>query len=212
MCRRDTNDMLVRNFLDHYKVNLLSMPGRRVVCGSVYVKQGKQVTAPGLLSEIVKPELILRRPFKEPKLADLSGVWSGSVSLDVGIALLHNFLAALGAAGLIDKLRASIEHTDVHSVRFRFREVSRESISPMALGNALAGHQLNWDNGWVKDGNQYFAVASVLRSASISIQGRDQRDAAVGLGEGRAGERERGDLQRNRPARRRGRALRAALG
>jgi hypothetical protein len=54
----------------------------------------------------------------------------------------------------------------------------------MALGNALAGHQLNWDNGWVKDGNQYFAVASVLRSASISIQGRDRRDAAAGLGVG----------------------------
>ncbi len=184
MCRRDTNDVLIRKFLRDYQVNLLSMPGRRVRCGSVYIKQGKRITAPGLLSEIIQPELALESPFVEDDLAGLSGTWSGSVSLTVGIRLLSNFLAVLGAGGLIDKLQASVKETRVRSVAFRFKKVSRESLSPAGLGTALVGHRLVQANPWVKEGNQYFAVASVLRSASISIQGRDEQDSAVGLGAG----------------------------
>jgi hypothetical protein len=184
MCRRDTNDILIRRFLDRYQVNLLSMPGRRVRCGSVYIKDGHRITAPGSLSEIIEPALILGDPFQESNLADLSGTWSGSVSLTVGIKLLSNFLNALGAAGLIDKLQASVSETSVRNVAFRFKEVSRESLSPTGLGRALAGHRLMLANPWVKAGNQYFAVAAVLRSGSISIQGRDQHDSAAGLGAG----------------------------
>jgi hypothetical protein len=72
----------------------------------------------------------------------------------------------------------------VRNVAFRFRQVSRESLSPTALGAALAGHHLASSNLWVREGNQYFAVASVLRSGSISIQGRDKQDSAADLGVG----------------------------
>lgn len=184
MCRRDSNDVLVRKFLNDYQVNLLSMPGRRVQCGSVYIKQGKRITAPGLLSEIVAPELTLESPFVEGDLADLSGTWSGSVSLTVGIKLLSNFLNALGASGLINKLQASVQETSVRNVAFRFQKVSRESLSPAGLGTALVGHHFVPVHPWVEEGNRYFAVASVLRSASISIQGRDKQDSAVSLGAG----------------------------
>jgi hypothetical protein len=186
MCRRDTTDQLIRKFLDDYQVNLLSMPGRRVRCGSVYIKEGKRLTAPGLLSEIIQPELTLPDPFPEDDLSDLSGTWSDSVSLSVGIKLLSNFLTALGVGGLIDKLQASVKQTSVRNVAFRFKKVSRESLSPAGLGTALVGHHFRPGHPWVKDGNQYFAVASVLRSASISIQGRDKQDSAVGLGAGLA--------------------------
>ena len=186
MCRRDTNDELIRKFLDRYQVNLLSMPGRRVQCGSVYIKQGKRITAPGLLSEIITPELTLESPYVEDDLADLSGTWSGSVSLTVGVKLLSNFLIALGAGGVIDKLQASAKETSARNVAFRFKKVSRESLSPVGLGTALVGHQFVQAHPWVQDGNQYFAVAAVLRSASISIQGRDKQDSAVGLGAGLA--------------------------
>jgi hypothetical protein len=184
MCRRDTNDVLVRKFLDRYQVNLLSMPGRRVGCGSVYIKEGQRITAPSLLSEIIEPALTLGTPFVENDLADLSGTWSGSVSLGVGIKLLSNFLNALGAAGLIDKLQASVKETSVRNVAFRFKGVSRESLSPAGLGTALVGHRLMQSHPWVKEGNQYYAVASVLRSGSISIQGRDKQDSAADLGAG----------------------------
>ena len=184
MCRRDTNDILIRRFLDRYQVNLLSMPGRRVRCGSVYIKEGGRITAPGLLSEIIEPPLILADPFVENDMADLSGTWSDSVSFKIGIGLLENFLNALGAAGLIDKLQASVKGTSVRNIAFRFQQVSRESLSPAGLGAALSGHRFARSNPWVRDGNQYFAVASVLRSGSISIQGRDKGDSAADLGAG----------------------------
>jgi hypothetical protein len=187
MCRRDSNDVLVRKFLNDYQVNLLSMPGRRVQCGSVYIKQGKRITAPGLLSEIIAPKLTLESPFVEDDLADLSGTWSASVSLTVGIKLLSNFLNALGASGLIiNKLQASVKEANVRSVAFRFQKVSRESLSPAGLGTALVGHHFVPAHPWVAEGNRYLAVASVLRSASISIEGRDQQDSAVSLGAGLA--------------------------
>ncbi len=184
MCRRDTNDILIRRFLDRYQVNLLSMPGRRVQCGSVYIKEGGRITAPGLLNEIIEPPVTLAKPFVEDDLADLSGTWSNSVSLTVGIKLLDNFLNALGAAGLINKLQASLKETGVRNMAFRFKQVSRESLSPAGLGQALAGHHLARSSPWVRDGNQYFAVAAVLRSGSISIQGRDKQDSAADLGAG----------------------------
>ena len=184
MCRRDTNDVLIRRFLDRYQVNLLSMPGRRVKCGSVYIKEGGRITAPGLLSDIVDPPITLAEPFKEDDLADLSGTWSDSVSFKIGIGLLENFLNMMGAAGLIDKLQASVKETSVRNIAFRFKQVSRESVSPTALGQALAGHHLVSSHSWVSDGNQYFVVAGVLRSGSVSIQGRDKQDSAADLGVG----------------------------
>lgn len=184
MCRRDSTDVLIRRFLDLYQVNLLSMPGRRVACGSVYIKEGKRVTAPGSLSDIIAKGIILDKPRVDPDLADLRGTWSDSTSLEVGIGLLRNFLIALGAAGLIDDLRASAQTTNVREIAFRFRRVSREWLSPTGLAAALAGHRFDTANPLVIPGNQYFVVASVLRSKSISIQGRDNAGSAAGLGAG----------------------------
>lgn len=186
MCRRDANDELLRGFLDHYQVNLLSMPGRRVQCGSVYIDESGRLTAPGLLSDIVQPKITLKKPFVERQLPDLSGTWSASISVRVGIGLLENFLTALGAAGLIHELKASVQNTNARSVAFRFAKVSRESILPTALGTALIGRHLLQSHPWVRQGNRYYVVAAVLRSKSISVQGRDKRDSAVNLGAGLA--------------------------
>jgi hypothetical protein len=184
MCRRDSNDVLVRNFLDHYQVNLLRMPGRRVQCGSVYISESGRYAAPGLLSDIVKPPITLPEPYREERLADLSGRWSGSISVDVGVGLLENFLIALGAAGLIHELKASVQRTNARAIAFRFAQVSRESLTPTGLGNALTGCRLVRPNPWVQPGNRYYAVAAVLRSRSISVQGSDQRGIGVDLGVG----------------------------
>jgi hypothetical protein len=184
MCRRDTQDLLVRKFLDSYSVNLLAMPGRRVECGSVYIKAGPRMSAPGHLSDIVEPAISLPDPFHEDDLADLSGVWSDSVSLDVGLGLLDNYLAALGAVGFIDSLHASFQHTGTRHVAVRFNRVSRDSISATALGRALIGRRLIAGNPWVSAGNAYYAVGAVLCSSSMSIQARDDSGAALGLGAG----------------------------
>jgi hypothetical protein len=184
MCRRDTNDVLVRRFLDRYQLNLLALPGRRVRCGSVYIQEGKRLTSPGWLGDLVEPELQLDEPFPEPEMPDLCDEWSDSYSIEVGIGLLRGFLAALGVAPLIDELKISAKGSAARTIAFRFREVSRESLSPTQLAAALEGHRLRRSSGWTQKGNRYFAVAAVVRSRSLSIRGHDSQDSAVDLGAG----------------------------
>src|SRR4051812_19820378 len=107
MCKRSKPDPLAEIFLRQYRMNLLKLPGSRVRCGSVFVKQGKALTAPGALADLVEPALELPAPYLETNLPDLRGTWSRTISTQLGLGLLENFLAALGAPGLIDELRAS---------------------------------------------------------------------------------------------------------
>ena len=184
MCRRDTDDPLVRTFLDRYRVNLLALPGTRVQCGSVYVQEGDNLTAPGALADLVEPAITLPDPYVEDRLPDLSGKWSARVEVGAGIGLLENFLTALGAAAAVDELKASVNRTRTREVAFRFREAGRESLSPTGLGQALVGRRFTESNPWVREGNRYFVVAAVIRSPSISVQGLDERSSAVDLGAG----------------------------
>ncbi|MGO9902611.1 MAG: hypothetical protein ACLP0J_23655 [Solirubrobacteraceae bacterium] len=169
-------------FIKNYGLNLLALPGRRVRCGSVYIKDGKQLTAPGELAAIVCPPISLPEPDFDPRMAELSGTWSGRVSVKAGFGLLQTFLTALGASGLVKELSTSIERTQATTIRFRFQSASRKSISPTALADVLKGREFITDHAWVKKGNRYFAVASVVSSQSLSIEGHDARDTAVHLG------------------------------
>jgi hypothetical protein len=184
MCKRSNPDPLARIFLERYRMNLLAMPGNRVRCGSVYVKQGRSFTAPGDLADLVEPDLQLPPPYRESDLPELRGVWSDKVEAQLGIGLLQNFLLALGAAGLVDHVKAHVKRRNVCSVTFRFRDPERESFNPTALGHALEDHRFRGSSPWVSPGNSYYVAAAVIRSPSISIRARDERDNAVDLGAG----------------------------
>ena len=77
-----------------------------------------------------------------------------------------------------------MQQTNARGIAFRFAQVSRESLTPTTLGNALVGRQLVRRHPWVQAGNRYYAVAAVLRSRSISVQGSDQSGSGVDLGVG----------------------------
>src|SRR4051812_895812 len=179
MCKRKKADPLAEMFLRHYRMNLLSPPGNRVQAGSVYVRRNKVVMAPGELAKILEPELQLPKPFVENDLADLAGTWSGTIDLKVGIGLLDGFLAALGAAGLINKLRAGAERKKAQKISFRFANAERASYSPPVLAEALEGRRFRTKNALVREGNRYYVAAAVIRAASISVRTHDERENAV---------------------------------
>jgi hypothetical protein len=184
MCRRNTNDKLVSRFLNDYQLNLLTLPGNRVRCGSIYIQEGRKLTAPGSLGDVVEPELSFPAPYREPRIADLCDEWSAAYSADVGIGLLSGFLAALGVAPLLNELKASVKASSARTMGFAFRDVSRESLTPTQLAVGLENHRLRQSSGWVQDGNRYFAVAAVVRSRSLSIRGHDEHQQSVDLGAG----------------------------
>ena len=67
MSRRDSEDPLLRAFLDAYKLNLLAIPRENAQVGDVYVHTKDGVSVPGSLQYILTPEFVLPKvsPRKE---------------------------------------------------------------------------------------------------------------------------------------------------
>jgi hypothetical protein len=186
MCKRSKPDPLAKVLLERYHMNALSLPGNRVKCGSVYIRDRHGVTAPGELGDLLEPAIELPPPAHEARLPQLQGVWSNKVSFNVGVNLLQAALAALGAAGIVDKIKAAANRSNARSISFCFAAPERDALSPTALGVALEGCSFRSVSPWVRDGNRYYAAAAVMRSKSISIKAHDERDAAIDLKAGLA--------------------------
>jgi hypothetical protein len=182
MCKRSTDDPLVRAFLDDYGINLLRVPRENACCGDLYVKTGRSVSGPGDVAELFDPAVRLPRPRRNERLADLSGKRSTKIDLKVGIGLLDAFLAAIGAAGVLSKLKASFDLHRVGSVSFAFRDATRDSVDPLKLGTALGQSRLKTDHPFVQPESEYFVTAAVVRTPSISVMLDDDRSQSVDLG------------------------------
>ncbi len=57
MCRRNTQDPLIRAFLDTYGLNLLAIPRADAAVGDLYVVTNDSISAPGALSTVLTPDL-----------------------------------------------------------------------------------------------------------------------------------------------------------
>lgn len=182
LCKRDTGDPLLRMFLDRYKINLLAVPREGVACGDVYVRHGRRVSSGIAIRELVEPPIALPPALEGEALADLAGVLSDGVSVDVGFGLLEGFLAAVGAGGLVTKVSAGVERSRTSVLRFRLTGATRDSVNAGALGTMLEGRRLRSTQPLVQAGNDYFVTAAVVRTASLSIAGEDEERQRTRLG------------------------------
>lgn len=182
--RNTTDDPLVRYFLDEYRLNLLAVPREGVKPGDLYVEDDNGITASGKVVGFLTPKPELPRATRGETMADLSGQVSRRLSLDVGLGLLQNFLLALGAAGVMDKLKAGYEHQKTTALRFRFTDATRDSFDLGALGGAIGASRLDASNALVNEGNRYYLVAGVVRTPSVSLvaEGEDGRRVELGAG------------------------------
>jgi hypothetical protein len=104
------------------------------------------------------------------------------LDLKVGIGLLDAFLAAIGAAGVLSKLKASFDKHHVNSVSFAFHDATRDSVDPFKLGTALGKSQLRTDHPFVEPESEFFVTAGVVRTPSVSMTLEDDRSQSVELG------------------------------
>ena len=178
MCKRTSDDPLVRHFVEHYRLNLLSMPREHVEPGDLYVRDRAGISAPGALAAFVTAPPELPEPRRRELVSGLKGELSHQVSLRVGLGLLQNFLTALGAVGIVDQLAAAYERSRTTSVRFGFGAATRDSVDSGLLARAIGGATLDRDNAFVNEGNEYYVVGAVVRAGAISVvaeAGREQR-------------------------------------
>jgi len=182
MCKRSTDDPLVRMFLDRYKVNLLALPRERAFCGQVYVRDGRRVSSGAQIAGLVEPAVTLPPVFEGERLTALAGELSESVQLNAGLGLLQGFMTAIGAAAVVSSVSASFERSRTARLRFRFDDVTRDSMELNSLANALEGRRFRAQSLLVQPGADYFVTAAVVRSPCVGVVAEDDSSRRVEFG------------------------------
>lgn len=184
MCTRKTQDPLLRMFLDKYGLNLLSIPRKEAQCGDLYVAQAAGLSTPGSVKHLLEPKPRLPAAVTDELLSDIKGLISDAVSTNVGLGLMETMLSAFGASGIVQSLKAGFKSKRVSTIRFQFKNATRDHVDPLALGSAIKECQLDQSHPFVVAGNKYFLVTGVVRTRSITIIAADERASAVELDAG----------------------------
>jgi hypothetical protein len=180
MCKRTTEDPLVRFFLDRYSLNLLQIPRADAAVGDLYAVRGDRALPPGRATDFLVPPPRLPRVRRE-RLADLSDVVSDAVSVHAGLGLLEGFLTALGAGALSGRVRAQYASTSTHQLRFQLEEATREFVSPFELGTALQDCQPRPGHPLANNAYRYYLTVGLVRTPSLTVltESKQAQDASL---------------------------------
>ena len=181
MCKRDTHDPLVRLFLDRYHLNLLPTPRQRTDCGDLYVEDRRGVSPPIAISTLFAGGLQLPAVDRDERLGALEGVLSETRDTGIGLSLLDGLLTAIGALGVIASLQTSYERAGTLGLRFEFRDATRDTIDPGALGHALLDRRLIEDHPIVRGAKRYYVVTGVVRTPSVTVHRTRAASAGAGV-------------------------------
>ena len=181
MCKRNTEDPLVRAFLDRYGLHLLAIPRERADVGDLYIAGKRGVAVAGRVEHLLEPPLEIRATTVGERLADVAGLVSLGVTVGAALGLLEGFLSALGAAGLVGNARASFESKRTRSIRFRFQNATRDSTDVLKVGQAIWRHRFPERHGVGDAGSRYYLATAVARTSSLTIRAETESGDAVKL-------------------------------
>src|SRR5882724_11537662 len=106
VCKRTSDDPLLKAFLDKYHLNLLSVPRDGSRIGDLYVHANGRTSSPGNVSHFLKPQLELPEVKADEHMADVQGMATNAVAFSIGLGLLEGFFAALGVLGTFQSIEA----------------------------------------------------------------------------------------------------------
>jgi hypothetical protein len=181
MSRRDSEDPLLREFLDTYKLNLLSIPRENANVGDVYVRTPTGITQPGGLQFMLTPKFTMPEITQNEKMTGISGRQTSALNFNAGVSLLDGFFSVLGAVGVLDKVKAAYTHKRTGKLRFRFKAATRDAVDTIAFGKALIPCRLNKRHPFVQPENSYYVTVGVVRSKSITVSASDDSSNKVSL-------------------------------
>jgi hypothetical protein len=179
MLKRNTDDQLVRTFIDRYNVHLLSVPRSNAFVGDLYRYDGNQVNAPGNIRYFLEPAFEISNITTGETMADISGIISKGTETNIGLEFLEVFLMAIGGGGIIGNVRTSYKSKNTHKLKFRFAEVTRDYTDPYWLSEEISDHTIKKDSAMYGEGYRYFLVTAVVRSPSINIIAEDEQMRGV---------------------------------
>jgi hypothetical protein len=165
-CRRTTDDPLLRLFIDHYHLHLLTIPRQGSTVGDLYIERDGVVGTPGYIGEILSPGFELPKVRIGERLADITGQITRSVDPKVGVKIAEQLLSVVGIPADVG---LSAAFSRAGGARFRFHDVFRDSVDVLALGRVLAQHMLVRGHPAVSDQARFYLTTAVLTTEAISI-------------------------------------------
>jgi hypothetical protein len=179
MLKRNTDDPLIRTFIDKYNLHLLSVPRANASIGDLYRYDGSKVNTPGNISYFLEPSLEISNITAGERMAEISGTISRGLETNFGLEFLEGFLMTLGAGGIVSNVRNSYESKNTHSLKFSFSDIRRDYVDPYWLSEEISDHTIKKDSAMYGEGYRYFLVTSVVRSPSINIIAEDEQMRGV---------------------------------
>ena len=185
--KKNTGDPLLMLFLNKYNLHPLSVPRQRLDLGDIYILPNREpVPSAGNVKDLLIPPLQMPESSLDEIMADFSGRLTEAISYSVGVGFMESFLVAIGAGPLNVKLRSAYEGGGVKTLRFRFENVTRDSIAGIKLGNRLKDSQVDERNAIWDEDNRYYIVTGIARSASLSVLGELENKKAFDIEIGNA--------------------------
>src|SRR5262249_41860246 len=181
LLKRNTDDPLIRSFIDKYNLHLLSIPRANASIGDLYRYDGNTASTPGKISYFLEPIFEISKVTTGETMGDISGVISKGIDAKFGLEFLDGFLKAVGAGGIITKLSSSYESKNTHMLKFRFAEITRDHTDPYWLSEDISSHTIKKNSAMYGEGYHYFLVTAVVRSPSINIIAEDEQMRTVDI-------------------------------
>lgn len=174
------------NFLSALGYNVVRYPRSRIMPLDVIVMNDGDPIWLGPIDRVWRPKDEPDVPIPEvgePEVAaDISGKSTRTLRLQLGLDILGDVLAAMGAP--IPGLKAKYEKAD--GVRFSFCDVELRGSDPLAVGNYLARGELDQANPFVTrffddEQSQLYLLTQVLRSRAFSVVTVDSEDSEIAI-------------------------------
>lgn len=170
ICKRNSEDPLLKIFLSRYGLNLLSVPRTNVHVGDVFILNGSSVSTSGNIQYITNPPLHVSPNNINEHLVDIEGKISNNVDYLTGVNLLDSFLSSLGANNISGNFKTEFKKKGIQGLKFFFNDIERDSVDVLKLGADLIDTAINSAHPLINKNYKYYIVTAVVKSSSISIK------------------------------------------
>jgi hypothetical protein len=170
-------------YLNRYGYNVVQVPRAGIEPLDV-LGHDESLEKLGTISEVWTSTEPVPAPGAPAPVADLGGQKSDNLDLGLGLKILANALAGMGAAVGLPTL--NLAYKRARSLEFKFTNVASVQVHPFAIGKYLAAGVLDVANPFVARyfGNEEtdeYIISEVLKSDSVSVTARSQGGADIKL-------------------------------
>ncbi|MBK1733409.1 hypothetical protein [Thiococcus pfennigii] len=181
MSRRDKADPLVRECLEVYGLNFLSVPRATADVGDCWLETPSGMLPPGRLSSLLSgdfelPEVTRGEDFK-PAARNLTR----ALDLQAGLSLSDRFMKAVGVTGWSARAKAAFEASDARKIRIKIDNATRDALDVFQLHEALAKAKLKPAHIASVTSGRLYCAAAVVRATGITLKAEDRDGQHVAI-------------------------------